>query len=93
MPVEQQLGFRRLVNQGEVQLPDAVLNEGDKGDQVKAVQQALNMAGYEAGPSDGIYGPKTREAVKELQSTEDDLGIDGIYGPNTRNYLKDLLGG
>lgn len=92
MPVDQQLGFRRLVNDVEVTLPDAVLKEGDTGDEVKTVQRALNMAGYEAGPVDGIYGTKTKEAVKVLQSTDDNLKIDGIYGPNTKDFLKTLLG-
>jgi uncharacterized protein (TIGR02594 family) len=91
MPVDRKLGFRRLRKEGETHLPDTVLKEGDTGDQVRSVQEALNMAGYEAGPTDGIYGPKTTEAVTELQSTNDDLSVDGIYGPNTKEYLKGIL--
>lgn len=92
MPANQLLGFRRLAKEGDIQLPDSVLKEGDTGDQVKTVQEALNMAGYEAGPTDGIYGSKTKAAVTQLQSTKDDLSVDGIYGPNTKEHLKGILG-
>jgi formate hydrogenlyase subunit 3/multisubunit Na+/H+ antiporter MnhD subunit len=34
---------------------------------VRAVQRALNAAGYEAGPVDGIIGPRTRAALRALQ--------------------------
>jgi peptidoglycan hydrolase-like protein with peptidoglycan-binding domain len=34
---------------------------------VRAVQRALNDAGYAAGPVDGIVGPRTRAAVRALQ--------------------------
>lgn len=93
MSATQWLGFRRLISEGGTGLPDGVLKQGDTGDAVKTVQEVLKMAGYEAGPSDGIFGPKTEEAVKELQSTNDDLSIDGVYGPETRSYLKELIGG
>jgi peptidoglycan hydrolase-like protein with peptidoglycan-binding domain len=34
---------------------------------VRNLQQALNNRGYSAGPADGVYGPRTREAVMAWQ--------------------------
>lgn len=49
------------------------LKEGMKGADVKKLQQELIKGGYlDKGMADGIYGPKTREAVKKLQKA---LGI------------------
>ena len=36
--------------------------------QVKQVQAALNVAGYNAGPADGALGPKSRAAISRYQS-------------------------
>lgn len=44
-----------------------VLYQGDKGDDVKRLQFCLNLKGYEL-TIDGSYGPKTAEAVKDLQT-------------------------
>jgi hypothetical protein len=35
-----------------------------------SVQQALNERGIDAGPEDGLYGPQTREAIREYQRRE-----------------------
>lgn len=35
--------------------------------QVQLVQQALNSAGYNCGNADGIFGEKTRTAVRNFQ--------------------------
>ena len=32
-----------------------------------AVQEKLNLLGYEAGPNDGLMGPKTRGAIRAFQ--------------------------
>ena len=49
---------------------------GSKGDDVKVLQQKLNLA------VDGIFGPLTQEAVKEFQKNNG-LTVDGIVGTNT----------
>jgi peptidoglycan hydrolase-like protein with peptidoglycan-binding domain len=43
--------------------------------------------GYYSGPTDGLYGPATTAAVKEMQKA---LGVtaDGVYGPATAAALK-----
>ena len=43
---------------------------------VMYVQLRLNALGYDAGPADGIAGPKTRAAIEAFQSSER-ITIDG----------------
>ena len=56
-----------------------------RGDDVKAVQEALAGAGFTV-DVDGIFGPKTAEAVRKFQQQEN-LNVDGIVGPVTRSAL------
>lgn len=62
--------------------PKRTLHKGDKGEDVKALQDALNALGYGCGASDGIYGAKTTAAVKAYQQ-DHGLTPDGVCGPNT----------
>ena len=52
------------------------LKKGSRGEDVKVLQQALNLI------SDGIFGDLTDEAVKEFQRLNG-LKVDGIVGNNT----------
>jgi murein L,D-transpeptidase YcbB/YkuD len=36
-------------------------------DKIRQVQQALQNKGFDPGPIDGIFGPKTKEAVRNFQ--------------------------
>lgn len=75
--------------------PVPVLAFGDRGRAVKALQEELrrvfpSYAGRLA--VDGIYGPATREAVREFQRRANvekrlNLTVDGITGPATRAAL------
>lgn len=56
-----------------------------RGDDVKAVQQALNEHGMNL-DVDVIYGPNTEQAVRGWQRQQD-LAVDGIVGPATRTSL------
>lgn len=56
------------------------LKKGDKGDDVKALQEALKIT------ADGIFGPATEKAVRNFQSVRG-LRADGIVGHNTRREL------
>ncbi|MGH2813278.1 MAG: N-acetylmuramoyl-L-alanine amidase [Actinomycetota bacterium] len=60
-----------------------------RGDDVRALQAALNALGFSAGKHDGIFGGQTVEAVREFQH---DLAIeeDGIVGPSTIRALERL---
>lgn len=64
----------------------AVLKEGSRGNDVKTVQDKLRRWGYYTGSVDGIYGPKTKEAVKYFQR-KNGLTADGIVGKKTFEAL------
>ena len=58
------------------------LSEGSKSDDVEFLQTKLNILGFDCGTADGIFGSKTKKAVRALQ-TERNLSADGICGPKT----------
>jgi peptidoglycan hydrolase-like protein with peptidoglycan-binding domain len=61
-------------------------NQGDTGQEVRAVQKLLkDKYGYNINV-DGIFGPDTSNAVKDFQS-DNGLAVDGIVGPNTWREL------
>ncbi|MBQ7163951.1 MAG: spore cortex-lytic enzyme [Clostridia bacterium] len=60
----------------------AICRQGNTGSEVKTVQQKLKNWGYYKGAVDGIFGPKTTEAVKYFQR-KNGLTADGIVGPKT----------
>ncbi len=72
-----------------------VYKQGSRGEEVRKIQQALIAAGYKMYP-DGVYGPKTAEAVKMFQQKAGLRPVDGIVGPATMARLfpkpKDDLG-
>ena len=74
-------------------LGDKRLRNGMQGDNVKALQTALNeKLGLKEGDdgyldTDGKFGPKTASAVKDFQKQNEGLKQDGIFGPNTRDAL------
>ena len=57
-----------------------VLKLGSKGNEVKVLQEKLNLK------ADGIFGPLTEEAVKDFQRSNG-LKVDGIAGANTLSKL------
>ncbi|MGF9967804.1 N-acetylmuramoyl-L-alanine amidase CwlA [Bacillus sp. SJZ110] len=67
-----------------------------KGDDVRQIQKALAALyfypdkGAKNNGIDGVYGPKTANAVKRFQSMYG-LTQDGIYGPDTKAKLEALL--
>lgn len=63
-----------------------VLRKGDKGVEVKELQQALKNKGYDIGGVDGIFGTKTEVALKAFQKQ---LGVaeTGELGPWVRSKL------
>jgi len=66
-----------------------VLKTGDKGPDVKAMQQRLIHYKYlAAGGDDGKFGPATEASVKRLQKAHK-ITVDGKVGPVTRKILFD----
>ena len=61
------------------------LKKGDRGDEVKALQEMLNTNGYQL-TVDGAFGGKTENAVKDFQNKHK-LTADGIVGPRTWEAL------
>ena len=57
-----------------------VLKLGSRGNEVKVLQEKLNLK------ADGIFGPLTEEAVKDFQRSNG-LEVDGIVGANTLSKL------
>lgn len=68
-----------------------VLNKGDKGDEVVALQLLLTGYGFTCGKqgADGSFGGNTLKAVKAFQKNRG-LKVDGIVGANTWNCLLGL---
>ena len=58
----------------------------------RTVQTKLKRWGYYTGSIDGIYGPKTKAAVKYFQR-KNGLAVDGIVGKQTARALGMTLGG
>lgn len=59
-----------------------LLRRGDKNEYVRHWQMFLNLNGYACGNADGIFGPKTENAIKAWQKNHG-LVPDGIIGPKT----------
>jgi peptidoglycan hydrolase-like protein with peptidoglycan-binding domain len=57
----------------------ARLTVGDKGDHVKALQEALAKSGHYAGPANGDFDAATGEAVKKFKAANG-LKADAIAG-------------
>ena len=53
---------------------------------VMYVQQSLNVLGFDAGPVDGLIGPRTRDAIRRFQSGAE-LPDDGEVSPDLLRRL------
>lgn len=62
------------------------LEEGDRGENVKAMQERLIELGYLEGTADGAFGTKTKGAVMRFQSNHG-LARDGVAGKRTLTVL------
>jgi len=67
-------------------LGQRVLEKGDRGDDVVTLQRVLAMKGYRVGGADGVFGRRTKVAVKRFQRRRK-LTADGRVGPATTRSL------
>ena len=58
---------------------------------VVALQDALKLLAINVGTSDGDFGKKTEDGIKELQTRKPNLKINGIYNAETRDLLESLF--
>lgn len=68
----------------------AYLKLGSRGPEVNVLQTFLQQFSYDPGLVDGIFGPKTRDAVISFQR---DYGLpaNGIAGPQTWDVIYNLV--
>jgi peptidoglycan hydrolase-like protein with peptidoglycan-binding domain len=59
-----------------------VLQLGDRGSQVRRLQEKLSDRGFNPGLIDGVYGGQTQNAVREFQ-LQNELFADGVAGKAT----------
>ena len=85
------LSFQRLAPVKKLVVPDPVLKRGSRGLAIVALQDALKLINIDVGTSDGDFGPKTENGVKELQTRKPHLAVDGVYNEETRDFLESLF--
>ena len=87
--------FLQMVQKGtsaKVSSSVGVLRIGDKGPDVKKLQEDLMRVGEKLPRygADGHFGKETEEAVKSFQRKHG-LNVDGIAGPETLKKLEEIL--
>lgn len=63
-----------------------MLRFGNRGWEVSSLQQQLARAGFNPGPVDGVFGPRTQAAVRAFQQAKG-IQIDGVVGPETMGAM------
>ncbi|WP_323389771.1 peptidoglycan-binding protein [Myxococcus qinghaiensis] len=79
-------GSRRVTTAAAAASTPPTVRQGSKGPTVTTLQKKLAAAGFNPGPIDGDFGPKTRAAVLSFQKAKG-LAQDGIVGPKTWGAL------
>ncbi len=67
-----------------------VLRNGTRGEAVRALQADLAALGFDPGPVDGRFGPRTEAAVRSFQGAGR-LAVDGKAGPQTLAALAEAV--
>ncbi len=90
-PKEKILGYRRLRLLDDVKFSTKNLKRGHTGKEVVLLQDSLKQLGYNCGTSDGVFGPKTEQALKDFQASNYEISINGIFNKPTREFLIKML--
>ena len=91
MTTDKVLGYRRLLEVTPHEFSHKNLKKGDTGIEVRHLQERLKQLGYNCGTSDGIFGAKTENALKEFQSTNHQVPISGVFHKVTREFMEKVL--
>lgn len=57
---------------------------------IAALQEALDICGFDPGSHDGMMGPSTRKAIRAFQKSAG-IDVDGDVGPQTQAALAKAL--
>ncbi|MFS4493723.1 TIGR02594 family protein [Maribacter sp. 2308TA10-17] len=90
-PVSKVLGYRRLRPDGPTTFSRKNLRKGHTGGDVVKLQDALKQLGYNCGTSDGLFGSKTQQCLKDFQATNPSLKINGVFDKDTREFMVETL--
>lgn len=71
-------------------IPTFYLRQGSRGMNVYNLQKCLNFLGASL-QTDGVFGPLTKQALKDFQKKYK-LLVDGIYGPQSQRKLREVIG-
>jgi hypothetical protein len=63
------------------------VNSPNTSEDVLEVQCMLARLGYDPGPTDGVFGPRTESAVEKLQA-HGHVIVDGVVGSRTWTLLR-----
>lgn len=68
------------------------LENGDKGKDVKEMQELLIKAGFKLPKfgADGHFGNESEDALKAMQKKAK-IAVDGLYGANSKKALKNMI--
>src|SRR3954454_21850268 len=69
-------------------LGDRTLHKGDRGHDVRVLQDFLTRAGY-ATPIAGVFGPETLHNVRRFQRAHH-ITVDGVVGSGTSRALRTI---
>ena len=69
------------------QVDGVPLKRGARGVPVRLVQGHLNHRGFDAGVVDGIFGKRTKAAVKKFQESQGFLKVNGVVNGDTFGAL------
>lgn len=72
---------------GDLTVSRLPVKEGTRGPDVRRIQARLKELGFDPGPLDGVFGPRTREAVLRFQQARH-LPTVGFVGPRTLAALR-----